>query len=718
MFTDRLSGRQTEVIGQQRPSKKKAGRTLVLWGLTLGVWVVSVVLAWMFLAPSSREVLALHGAIYDRGMTVFAKGQAKAGGAGEVAVVAIKESTYRDLKGVPSFVPGVPGTLSYNEQPRAFHARLLQNLKKLGAKTVVFDMLFYDENPKLDPYLSKAIQEHGNVVLAATEETTQEAAGQAVQRTQQYPNPLIRTGAKGYGFANVPLDSDKTVRQFQWWYHGIDEDTAEDTDFPALGVAAAAAFKDKDPKALIKDEVIAKQTFLGVPIVGEKNASKALVSNFRYYGTAGSPAGADSVINYENLVRSGQDEAVLSKLRQQVQGKIVFVGDETTVGQDIKRAPVISEMPDFDDPTQSTSSQQMPGVQIQAHVAQAVLKGGYVSKAPLLLNLLMVLVVTLAIAVAGRLLPPLPTLGIAIVLIAAVLFGTQQLLVGASGMFLEPVTASAGVGISMVLELGLMYVFERRQKAAVSRQLSRHVGPGVATQLADDEWPEMQGETREITMLFSDLQGFTSISETMTSAEICTLLNRYFGVIFPVLDKWGGSLDKLMGDGMMAYFGWPARHPNHAERAIMCAIEMQQALAEWQRQPDNAGLPPLKTRVGVHTGSATIGEIGAEGRVEFTVIGDVVNVASRLEGMNKDFGTNILISQSSRDHAGEVAPMVPRGVATVRGRKEPMPVYSVEAATSVTRQRTPTRTQASQRMARRPPMSADGPDESGSATPE
>src|SRR4028119_1683320 len=104
-------------------------------------------------------------------------------------------------------------------------------------------------------------------------------------------------------------------------------------------------------------------------------------------------------------------------------------------------------------------------------------------------------------------------------------------------------------------------------------------------------------------MLFSDLQGFTSLSETMNSQELCAVLNRYFGdVIFPIVDKHAGTTDKLMGDGMMAYFGWPARHRDHAARAIRCALEMQTALEEWKRLPENEGLPPLRTRVGIHTG--------------------------------------------------------------------------------------------------------------------
>ncbi|HTE18783.1 MAG TPA: adenylate/guanylate cyclase domain-containing protein, partial [Armatimonadota bacterium] len=124
-------------------------------------------------------------------------------------------------------------------------------------------------------------------------------------------------------------------------------------------------------------------------------------------------------------------------------------------------------------------------------------------------------------------------------------------------------------------------------------------------------------------------------------------------------------------------------------RAIRCALEMQTALEEWKRLPENDALPPLRTRVGIHTGEATIGEIGSGTRAEFTVIGDVVNVAARLEGMNKEFGSTILISDATRAAAGEIVPMIPQGMATVRGRKEPMPVYSIDPDAALVVEATP-----------------------------
>ncbi len=697
MSTQRTTQLLTDLLpGGRPPSTSASARRRLLWAGTVIVGLLSWLAVWsaqaLLVQGANAAFLGLQGSIYDQGMTRFARETARGQkSAGDVVVVAIKESTLRDLAGIPSFVPGVPGVLNFREHGRAFHARLLRNLKALGAGPVVFDIVFDSDNEKLDPFFAQQIKAYGKVVFAAVPEVSTESSGQGTVQTLVLPNPTLLEPASGIGIAAVALDTDKTLRKFVWWGKGIDPITVEDRNYPALGAAAAAVFKGMDLNTLVDNELRAKSAFGDRRIAWSDYEDKAdakdirKISYMRYFGELGSPSGPGSVINFENLVRSGQDDEALLRLREQVKGKIILVGDETQLGQDYHRVPVISNIKGLGE------GQQMPGVEIHAHIAQTVLKGTYPTIAPWMVNLLATLVVCMSIAVLGKILPPAPLIGTLLV----VIFGLYQLSIwifsGPSAVFWEPITAMAGAGVAGGLELGFMFVVERRQRQAVRRVLDRHVGVGVAGRLADDEWPEGKGETREITMLFSDLQGFTTLSETMTSQEICALLNRYFGIILPILFEHGGTLDKLMGDGMMAYFGWPQRTERPADRSIECAVRMLEALDEWQRQPENAGMPPLRTRIGIHTGSATVGEIGGAGRAEFTVIGDVVNVASRLEGMNKDYGTQILVSQDTKDQVGNLKPMTYRGVATVRGRTEPMPVYSIDSAPSTARQRTITR---------------------------
>ena len=684
LLTERLTRRFMAPLSAGS-RKKGLGHRMMLWVGSLLIGLASAGAAWGLQAALTRSktygFLSLQGVAYDRGMTNHARSaQESASGPGDVVLVEVRESTYQEFaEGVTGLVPGVPGPVNYAEHPRAFHARVVENLTRWGAKVIVFDMVFDAAKPGLDGPLAEAMRRHGKVILAGSQDTSTEAGGQAESASLILPTADLREAAAALGIANVYLDTDDTLRRFTWWFDGMDEETLEDRKYPALGAAAAALFQGTDPKSLFGAEVDPGQPVLGKPVAWE-TFGDSRSSFIRYYGQAGFPSGPGSVIQYEQVVRRGQDEADTERLKKLFGGKLVVIGDATLLGQDIHRVPVISSTVTLGD------SQRMPGVEVQAHIAQTILKGEYPRPLGALVNMAIVLLTCVGIAVVGRVFTPgvaAPATG---GVVALLWFASIQGLAVAN-VWWEPVTATAGALLASGLETTFMYFAERRQRLAERRQLERHVGAGVAGKLAEGEWPDFGGETREITMLFSDLQGFTSISENMTSLEICSLLNRYFGVIFPIMDRYGGTLDKLMGDGMMCYFGFPVRHPDHAARAIRCALEMQEALDEWQQQPEFAGTPGLRTRIGIHTGGATIGEIGAGDRAEFTVIGDVVNVASRLEGMNKDLGTTILISENTRNSAGEIVPMTPRGVATVRGRREPLPVYSLESTGATSRQR-------------------------------
>jgi len=665
-------------------AKKKPNRKAAMWVASAVIGLVAFAAVWWLqyelVRRQAYQLVQLQGSVYDAGMTLAArKNLRKTGANGPVTIIAIKENTNGVLQNVASFLPGVDRRLNFGTDARAFHVRLLQRLKELGARTVVFDILFDADNPELDPHLAKAMQDHGNVILVAFEDKSQEAGGAADSRTLLYPNPTLMASAKGIGVANVPQDPDKTVRRFQWWYKGLDPDTVEETPFPPLGVAAAAAHAGKNPKTIITEEVQKGRILLGKPIAWLPG-DDAPTSYFQYYGLSGFPAGADSLVNYEEVVALDQEQGGKEKLRRQIEGKIVIIGNSTIIAQDRHRTPVLSPQSSQGD----DSSQDMYGVEIQAHIAQTALNGRYVRQAPDWARMLLTLASCLLIALLGRVLGPWQLLLAATLTFAALITGSITLL-SEAGVTLEPVTACAGVLTAFAFESVFMHMAERKQRVAVKRQLNRHVGPGVADKLTEDEWPDLTGESWEITMLFSDLEGFTTLSESMSSQELCALLNRYCAVIFPIIDKYEGGVDKLMGDGMMAYFGWPKRTGAHAEQAIRCALEMQEALEQWQQQPEFAGQLQLRTRIGLHTGTAMIGEIGVGDRAEFTVIGDVVNVAARLESMNKDYGTTVLLSEATRNSAGEIVPMAYRGVAAVRGRKEPMPVYSVETASSVLR---------------------------------
>lgn len=669
--------------GAPRGQSGRNRQGLSLWLGSAAVGLAAFGMAWglqhVLIRNGTYALMYLQSVLaYDRGMTQHAYAAAKSPATAQpITVLEIGKTTYdwteaTDFTKEPGspFQPGRPARFQVYQ--RWFHARVLRNLQKLGARVVVFDVVFDGEDPELDPAFAAAIQDHGKVILAAANDTGQERGGEVVRvKGLEYPSSELLVAAAGLGLANVPQDTQGKISQFPWGATGIDYDTGEDTIIPSLGVAAAALYHGVSPKTALSDPKHTGNLFLGHPVQSLGGRLPERISYITYFGPAGMPAGPNSVLRYEDLFDPGRASLPLHQLRERIRDRIVIIGSAAATDQDIHRVPVVTRG------TMLGDSQNMPGVETQAHIAQTVLSGLYVAQAAESTLVLLLLFACLTVALAGRVLNPRLLVLIGAALIWGLCWASGELL-SSGRLWMEPVTAAIGVALAVLGETLYMYVAERRGRMHARRQLSRHVGPGVADKLTEDDWPELGGESMEVTLFFSDLQGFTTLSEGLSSPEICKLLNEYCGVIFPVLFKYEATLDKVMGDGIMAYFGAIPRYPDHAARAVRCAIEIQHELDAWQALPRNRHLPPLKTRVGLHTGMATLGEIGATGRVEFTVIGDIVNVASRLEGMNKEFGTRILISEATRLAAGDIAPMQFRGAAKVRGKSEPMPVYSVE----------------------------------------
>jgi adenylate cyclase len=675
--------------GSGTQERRLAGREIKLWVGSALVGLLSFALAWGLqsgLIHSENYTLQLLQATvaFNGGMTQHAYQSLKDPKRYQpITVVEIGKGTYdwvqtTDFSKVPGspFTAGRPARLQVYQ--RWFHTQVLRNLKKLGARVVVFDIVFSGADPELDADFARAIKEHGKVVLAAVNDVGQEAgSGMIRSKGLDYPSGELLAAAAGLGMATLPQDADEgTLRRFQWGTTGIDYDTGEDTLIPALGAAAAALYEGRNPKTVLTEPENSGRKFLGHRVQAISGKLPERLSYITYFGPSGQPAGPDSVLPYESLVDLDHSTIPLDRLRAQVKDRIIIIGSAAASDQDVHRVPVKTQQ------LVLGATQKMPGVEVQSHVVQTLLSGQYVEQATDQTQVLLLLFACLFVSLSGRVLNPRSLMVIGALLVFGLCWGSTQLL-GSARLWMEPVTASVGVLLATIGETTFMYVTERRARLHVRRQLQRQVGPGVADKLTEGDWPEFGGEAREITLFFSDLQGFTSLSENMSSPEICQFLNRYCGVILPILDEYGGALDKIMGDGFMAYFGWVPRHPDHAARAIQCALKVQQALDEWTKLPENQGLPPLRTRVGLHTGIATVGEIGAAGRAEFTVIGDIVNVASRLEGMNKEFGTRILLSEATRDAAGDIVPMQYRGVAQVRGREVPMPVYSVDVTPDV-----------------------------------
>jgi adenylate cyclase len=188
---------------------------------------------------------------------------------------------------------------------------------------------------------------------------------------------------------------------------------------------------------------------------------------------------------------------------------------------------------------------------------------------------------------------------------------------------------------------------------------------------------ELGGETLQVTILFSDIRSFSTISERMEAHALVSLLNEYFAEMVAIVMQEDGVVDKFIGDAMMAVFGAPVPKADDATRAVRAAVRMRRALAALNEKLERRGLPAIRAGIGIHTGEVVAGNIGSEARMEYTVIGDAVNVAARLETATKDLGEDIVVSDGTRAQAGDTFAFRPLGELPVKGRKQPVRAFAV-----------------------------------------
>jgi adenylate cyclase len=345
-------------------------------------------------------------------------------------------------------------------------------------------------------------------------------------------------------------------------------------------------------------------------------------------------------------------------------GKIVLVGANATGIYDMRSTPV---------------SPVYPGVAIHATVIDNILTQNFLTK-PGWAKSFDLLAILMLGALLGITLPRLSAFkGL---LFAAALFSvhmviTRELFIYA-GVWLNVVYPLLAISTTYTALTVYEYVTEEKEKRMIKGMFQHYVSPTLVDALIKDpSMLKLGGEKRVITVFFSDVEGSTSISEQITPEELVALLNEYLTAMADIILKYDGMVDKYEGDGIMAVWGVPIYFEDHAKKACFAALEMQKKLIELRAKWLSEGKPAIHVRMGIHTGEMIVGNMGSRDRMDYTVMGDSVNLASRLESANKQYGTYIMISEPTLEQIKDFVIARELNSIRVKGRLKPTKVYEL-----------------------------------------
>ena len=271
-----------------------------------------------------------------------------------------------------------------------------------------------------------------------------------------------------------------------------------------------------------------------------------------------------------------------------------------------------------------------------------------------------------------------PAAGISAIVVLAVAWASVRLF--GPGAWMQLATPVLAVAFAMFGSTAYQYFVEGREKRQVKRTFSRFVSKDVYEQLvADPASARLGGARRDMSVLFADIRGFTTFTERGQPEEVVSQLNEYLSRMVEVVFAHRGTVDKFVGDMVMALFGAPLADPDHADHAVEAALGMLDALKDQNARWAAEGRPPLEIGVGMNSGDMVAGNIGSDTVMSYTVIGDAVNLGSRLESLNKEYGTRLIISESTRARLKGRYDMRPLGAVTVKGKSEPVNIFEVLA---------------------------------------
>jgi adenylate cyclase len=556
---------------------------------------------------------------------------------------------FRDMRGAIPLEPSI-GIIAIDDKSiaelgrypwtRSQYARLLEKLRAAQAKVVLFDAFFPEREDILnDQAFASATKKAGNVVLAVLFDLEKDQQVKGVIRSL----PEIERAAAGVGQINLLPDDDGVNRRtpllIDW----------EGKQMPSLGMMAAMfALGEKEFTSGDFEITLGSRQ---IPI-GENSS---MWVNFT------GPPGGYPRYSFADVV-NGRIPA------EKLKGKVLFVGATAPGIYDMRVTP-------FNGNT--------PGVEIHATVADNIISDRFIRQGGLeaLVDIFfIVLMGALAYLLTTRLRLYGAIPATALLLSGYIWFANSMF---AAGHWINIIYPALSAILALLVGGGFRYLVLERSAREMRSMFSSYLSPKLVARLEKDpDAAKIGGDTKMVTVLFTDIKGFTTFSEKHPPQEVVSRLNEYLGAMVQVIEQHDGTIDKFIGDAVMAYWGAPLSQADHGKLAVQCLLAMAQRLEELKSQWASEGKEPFSIRGGIQSGEVVAGNVGFAGKkMEYTVIGDTVNLASRLEGTAKYYGINYLVGENTYQLTRDFCRYRELDKIRVVGKQLPVTIYEPQAGT-------------------------------------
>jgi adenylate cyclase len=593
----------------------------------------------------------------------------------DLVVLGIDDASLKLDSAWPEDIEASPALQAMQKQwpwPRRAWASILDKLSEAGAKQVFLDITFKSpsEVPENDHILAEALQRHkGKVLLGMKFEDSPTSRSEDAATEFMLPTTAITGGESNpdnYGVLNFWPDDDGVIRAATW------RTTISEAHELSAEVIAKARREKSDGKPLtIKNPDDRMLDSISTKLARALNADvaipKAGTSRIRFSSRDAYPA-----VSLYQMFIPGMWEGNLAN-GTVFKDKTILIGAIASDLQDIQATPV----------------GEMPGVNVHAQALTALLAGEFIKASPPWFRWAAIAAAALAAWLIVSLVR-MPVASVGILLALGV--SAQWLAVNAFDWFDREVSAlpfTLSLGACGIAGITGTFLMQLRESRKLQRFLGRYTSPEFAEEMMSDRaslYTTLGGVERTVTVFFSDVRGFTSMSENMTPTEVVTQLNEYLSRMVERVFQHRGLVDKFIGDAVMALWGSTRAAPSEeghkqdAINAVTASLTMRAALIELNASWRQRGIAELKIGMGVHQGNVIVGNIGSESpyeKMDLTVIGDAVNLASRLEGVTKEYGVDLIISEAVHRHVKDACVCRSADLVAVKGKAKPVEVFTV-----------------------------------------